>query len=193
MKTLASMIAGLACLLVQGTLQAEETPDTLVLGAGCFWCVEAIYERVPGVVDVEVGYAGGEVENPTYQQVGTGRTGHAEVVKITFDPKKTSVKELLIWFWKNHDPTNPRGVAPDFGPSYRSILLYKDDAQKQVMEESKAEASKNYSKPIATEIVPLKKFWPAEDYHQDYVKNNPDDRYVKGVSIPRVKETGLKP
>lgn len=171
----------------------ESTTDTLVVGAGCFWCVEAIYDRVPGVVDVVSGYAGGTEENPTYQQVGAHKTGHAEVVKITFDPKKTSIKELLKWFWKSHDPTTSRGVAPDWGPSYRSILLYKDDAQKQAIEESKAEVSKNYDKPIATEIAQLTKFWPAEDYHQDYAKKHPDDRYVKQVSLPRVKETGLNP
>lgn len=174
------------------SLQAEEKP-TLVLGAGCFWCVEAVYERLPGVLDVVSGYAGGTEKDPTYQQVAYGRSSHAEVVKITYDPKVTSLDELLDMFWKIHDATDPRGVWPDFGPQYRSIILYANDHQKKTAALSKEKAGEGKKKPIATQLKKLNKFYPAEDYHQDYVKNNPNDRYVRRVAIPKLKKAGLKP
>ncbi len=173
---------------------AENTPPTtakLVLGAGCFWCVEAIYERVPGVISAVSGYAGGKTENPTYEAVCSKTTGHAEVVEITYDPAKITIPELLKYFWDSHDPTDGRGVAPDFGSSYRPILLYKNEEERAAFQKSKDELAAKIGKPIGAEIVPLEKFWPAEEYHQDFVKRNPNHPYVRSVSLPRVRETGL--
>lgn len=165
--------------------------ELAVLGAGCFWCVEEIYEQVPGVVKVTSGYAGGNENNPTYHAVGSGRTGHAEVVEIEFDPSKISYGKLLEIFWKTHDPTDPRGVAPDFGSQYRSLILPNSPQQAEIAQTSKATAQAALGKPIATEIKPLQKFFPAETYHQDYVKNHPDDPYVRNVSKPRFQRTNL--
>lgn len=184
------VLAGLAALLFVPVVHAADSVKA-TFGAGCFWCVEAIYRRIDGVTNVVPGYAGGTEPNPTYRQVGSGSTGHAEVVQITFDPAKISYDKLLEIFWKSHDPTNPNGVAPDFGKQYRSLLLYHDDQQKQAIERSRAIAQKNFSKPIATDIAPLTKFYPAEEYHHDYVRKNPNDSYVRNVSLPRLKELGL--
>jgi len=162
-----------------------------VLGAGCFWCVEEIYEAIPGVVRVVAGYAGGTKNNPTYHEVGSGTTGHAEVIQIEFDPAKISYEKLLEVFWKTHDPTDPHGVAPDFGTQYRSIILPLDDAQLKIAEESKARAQSQFKKPIATEIKMLDTFYPAEDYHQGYAKKHPDDPYVHNVSQPRFERVNL--
>jgi len=162
-----------------------------VLGAGCFWCMEEIYEAIPGVVKVVAGYAGGTKINPTYHEVGSGTTGHAEVIEIEFDPAKISYEKLLDVFWKTHDPTDPRGVAPDFGTQYRSIILPMDDAQRKIAEESKARAQRQFKKPIATEIKMLDTFYPAEDYHQGYAKKHPDDPYVHNVSQPRFERVNL--
>jgi peptide-methionine (S)-S-oxide reductase len=176
--------------------RAENAPTpktaTLVLGAGCFWCVEAVFEQQPGVLDVVSGYAGGTEKNPTYKQVGSGSTSHAEVVKITFDPAQTSLAKLLELFWHMHDPTNPRGVWPDFGQQYRSLLLYQDEAQKAAILASRDQAQKGFEKQIATEISPLGAFYDAEDYHQDYAKRNPDDRYIQNILVPKLKKLGLK-
>ncbi len=164
----------------------------VVLGAGCFWCVELIFENTPGVVEVVSGYAGGPEKNPTYQEVGSGATGHAEAVEIEYDPAKISYEALLTTFWASHDATVKNGVAPDFGPQYRSIILYKTEAEKQAALKSKAELQKKLGKPITTEISALTVFYPAEDYHQDYVKKNPNNGYVRNVSQPRQKETEAK-
>lgn len=172
---------------------AESGMEKAVFGAGCFWCVEAYFEQQPGVVSVISGYAGGDEKNPTYQQVGAGRTGHAEAVEVTFDPGKTSYEKLLAFFWTTHDPTDGRGVAPDFGRQYRSMILTIGDAQAAAAAASKDETQKRLKKPIATEIAPLKQFWPAEDYHQDYVRKNPNDGYVQSIAIPKLKKLGLKP
>lgn len=190
-------LALLALLLVATGLtmpQLEAAPaktEKLVVGAGCFWCTEAMFERQPGVVAVVSGYAGGEVKNPTYKQVCTGSTGHAEVIQIEFDPAKTSIGKLLEFFWKTHDVTDGSGVWPDFGNQYRSIILYANDDQKAAVEQSKAEAQKHFSKPIATEISKLDLFYPAEEYHQDYVKRNPNDSYVQRIAYPKLKKLGL--
>jgi peptide-methionine (S)-S-oxide reductase len=174
-------------LLVPNALSAKE--QEVVVAAGCFWCVEEIYEALPGVTEAISGYAGGEEKNPTYKQVSAGKTGHAEAVLIKYDDEKTSLRKLLEYFWKSHDASNGNGVAPDFGSQYRSELYYTDDGQKKVMEMSKAAEAKRMGKEVATEIVPLDKFWIAENYHQDYVKKNPEDPYVKNVSVPRMKKT----
>ena len=152
--------------------------------AGCFWCMEAIYESIEGVGDVVSGYSGGQSANPTYRNHGN----HTETVEFSYDPKRVSLETLLRVYWKSHDPTNGSGVAPDFGPSYRPVLFYRTPEEKAEMERVKALVQKDFTKPIATEIVPYEKFWKAEDYHQNYVKLNPDDRYVRNVSLPRLRE-----
>jgi len=166
--------------------------ESAVFGAGCFWCVEAFFEQQPGVTNVVSGYAGSDEKNPTYEQVSAGRTRHAEVVQVTFDPTKTSYEKLVAFFWTTHDVTDGRGVAPDFGRQYRSIILTDGNAQAETAKKSKLEAQKRLGKPIATEIDPLIQFWPAEQYHQDYVRRNPKDGYVKSIAIPKLKKLGLQ-
>lgn len=165
--------------------------ERATLGAGCFWCVEAIYERIPGVIAVESGYAGGTEPDPTYDSVGSGRTGHAEVVQVTFDPAIVSYGQLIDWFWKTHDVTDPTGVEPDFGPQYRSILLYENEAQRAAIEVSKATAQKALKRPIATEITALTRFYPAEAYHQDFVARHLNHPYVRSISLPKLEKLGL--
>ncbi len=191
MKSLCVLFAALCVAAFARTSIAAET-ETAVFGAGCFWCVEAYFEQQAGVKNVVSGYAGGPENNPNYKQVSAGSTGHAEVVQVEFDPAVTSYEKLVEFFWKTHDPTDGRGVAPDFGKQYRSIILYRDDEQKAVAEKSKAAAAARLGKPVATEIVALTKFFPGEDYHQDYAQKNPNDGYVQGVAVPKLKKLGLK-
>ncbi|GAB5560730.1 MAG: peptide-methionine (S)-S-oxide reductase MsrA [Synoicihabitans sp.] len=172
-------------------VRAEKTEKATV-GAGCFWCVEAVYEQLPGVIEVVSGYAGGPEKNPTYKQVSGGETGHAEVVQITYDADVTSYRELIDYFWKTHDVTDPRGVWPDFGPMYRSIILAHDDEQLQQARDSRGEARKNHEKPVITEIVKLEKFYPAEEYHQDFVRRNPTHPYVVRIAYQKLDKLGLK-
>lgn len=160
--------------------------ETAVLGGGCFWCLEGAYEIVPGVVDVENGYAGGGRANPTYEQVGTGLTGHAEVVKIRFDPGKVTYTELLDLFWKIHDPTTPNRQGADIGPQYRSIILYSGPEQEAAARASIAKAAPSFRNPIVTELKPLESYWKAEEYHQDYFRRNPDQGYCQIVVAPKV-------
>lgn len=175
----------------EGEKSADEgTTQTAVFGAGCFWCVEAFYENLPGVVEVVSGYAGGEKPNPAYKEVAMGRTKHAEVVEVVYDPDVISYRELVDFFWKTHDATDGRGVWPDFGPQYRSTILYSDDEQRSdILASKKAlEESGAIEGSVATVIEPLTEFYPAEDYHQDYVVKNPNDRYVRGVYRPKMKK-----
>lgn len=145
-----------------------------ILAGGCFWCMQPPYDNLPGVITTTVGYTGGEVENPTYQQVSTGRTGHYEAVEILFDSSKTSYKEILQAFWRNIDPTNDLGQFADVGSQYLTAIFYLDDHQKEIAEKSKQELenSGKFNKPIVTKILPAKKFYPAEEYHQEYYKKN---------------------
>lgn len=166
--------------------------EKATVGAGCFWCVEAVYEQLPGVLNVVSGYAGGSEKDPTYKQVSAGLTSHAEVVQITFDSEKTSYRDLIDYFWKTHDVTDPRGVWPDFGPHYRSIILAHNDEQLEEARASRAVARKNHEKEVITEIVKLKKFYPAEDYHQDYVRLNPRNSYVRNIAYKKLDKLGLK-
>lgn len=175
------------------TLSAAETAATkpgrseyLVLGGGCFWCTEAAYELVPGVKSVVSGYAGGHVANPSYEQVCSHDTGHAEVVRVEYDPAVASLDSLLAFFWTIHDPTSLNRQGADEGPQYRSIILYADAAQKAAAEKSKAAAQARFSEPIVTEIVPLKAFYPAEEYHQDYFRKNPNQGYCRLVIKPKI-------
>ncbi|MGF1679198.1 MAG: peptide-methionine (S)-S-oxide reductase MsrA [Candidatus Methylacidiphilales bacterium] len=159
-----------------------------VLGAGCFWCVEAVFEELPGVLDVVSGYAGGAEDDANYQKVSSGRSGHIEVVRITFDPQKVSTETLLETFWKIHDPTDPRGVWPDFGPHYRSVLFFQGAEQEKLARASAEAEAARLGKPLATLIKPLETFYPAEEYHQDYVQRNPQDRYVQNIALPKLKK-----
>ncbi|CAN5666929.1 peptide-methionine (S)-S-oxide reductase MsrA [soil metagenome] len=177
----------LAVLAFSSMSAADVKTDTAVVGGGCFWCTEAEYQTVPGIIKVESGYAGGTVPNPTYNQVCTGQTGHAEVVQITFDPAKISYEKVIDLFWKAHDPTTLNRQGADEGTQYRSIILYKNEAEKAAAEKSMAAAQKDFKKPIVTQIVPLTAFYPAEEHHQDFYKNNPNYGYSRAVIAPKLE------
>ena len=162
--------------------------ETATLGGGCFWCTEALFQMLPGVKSVTSGYAGGTTENPTYEQVCTGRTGHAEVIQIEFDPKVVSYEKILETFWEAHDPTTLNRQGADHGTQYRSIILYNNETQKKTAEKSKEDAQKHFTKPVVTEIVQLKHFYRAERYHQDYYRSNPDQPYCRAVIQPKVEK-----
>ncbi|MDZ4844968.1 MAG: peptide-methionine (S)-S-oxide reductase MsrA [Chitinophagales bacterium] len=164
--------------------------DTATLGAGCFWCVEAIFQNLEGVHSVYAGYAGGHVNNPTYKQVCDGGTGHVEVAQITYDPVKISFEELLHVFWKTHDPTTLNRQGNDVGDQYRSVIFYHNENQKAVAEKSKQEmdASGYYDSPIVTAIEPLSNYSKAEDYHQNYFKYNSKQPYCQMVIQPKVEK-----
>ena len=155
--------------------------------SGCFWCVEAIYESVYGVKESISGYAGGHTKNPTYQSSNTGRTGHAEAVEIIYNPKQVSFETLVDVYFGSQNITQVNGQGPDKGSQYRSIIFYQNEEQKQIILNKIEELSKTYS-PVAAEIMPFEKFWKAEDYHQDYKKNNPNNSYIINVSNPRLAD-----
>ncbi len=159
-------------------------------GAGCFWCVEAIFQDLKGVTEVVSGYSGGHVEDPTYEEVCTGNTGHAEVCQIYFDPGVISYNELLSVFWRTHDPTTLNRQGADVGTQYRSVIFFHDEQQRRQAEESKKEAERSgiYKKPIVTEITAFKQFYPAEAYHQDYFEQNPNQPYCMFTIDPKVKK-----
>jgi len=164
--------------------------ETATLAAGCFWCVEAVFDDLNGVEDVVSGYAGGHTENPTYRQVCNGDTGHAEVAQIRFDPSVISFKDILRVFFSVHDPTTLNRQGHDIGTQYRSAIFYHNDEQKRDAEEVIKEITDEgvYDDPIVTEVVPLEKFWPAEDYHQEYFANNPNQPYCQAVVSPKVRK-----
>lgn len=182
---------------VKGTTM-EQQLETATLGAGCFWCVEAIYQRLEGVVKVESGYSGGSVKNPTYEQVCSGRTGHAEVIQVTFHSATLSYKELLEVFFKTHDPTTLNKQGADVGTQYRSAIFYHSPEQKQTAEQVKREtdAAKIWDDPIVTEIAPYSIFYKAEEYHQNYYNQNSYQPYCMMVINPKLskfkKEFGSK-
>lgn len=163
--------------------------ETAVLGGGCFWCTEAIFQRVRGIKSVVPGYAGGQVENPTYRAVCNGDTGHAEVVQIDFDPEVISFKDILEIFWHIHDPTSVNRQGNDIGTQYRSIILYSSDKQRIVAEKSLKEMdeSGNFNRSIVTEIVQLVQFYEAEEYHLDYFANNKNQPYCRAIISPKIK------
>jgi peptide-methionine (S)-S-oxide reductase len=167
------------------------THETATIGGGCFWCIEAVYKRVEGVQSVTSGYAGGSTPNPSYRDVSTGRTGHAEVIQIEYDADVISFGEILDIFWKAHDPTTLNRQGADVGPQYRSIILYHDEEQRRLAEESKQAAQAQFSSPIVTEIAALDRFYPAEDYHQDYYEMNPNAGYCRLVIDPKLKKLGM--
>lgn len=176
------------------TMDQKSTLEKATLGGGCFWCLEAVFERIDGVKSVTSGYAGGTVANPTYKQVCTGTTGHAEVVQIEYDPKIVTYEQLLDVFWECHDSTTLNRQGADAGTQYRSVIFYHDDKQKDLAEKSKATLSSSgtYSDPIVTEISPLKGFYKAEDYHQGYFDNNQSAPYCTFVIRPKLKKLHLK-
>lgn len=160
--------------------------EAIVLGGGCFWCLEAAFQMIEGVESVASGYAGGDQPDPSYERVSSGTTGHAEVVQVTFDPKIITLEDILDVFWAIHNPTTKDRQGNDIGTQYRSIILYADDEQKALAEEKKVEISKLWPDPVLTEIVPLKNFYKAEDYHQNYYRNNPDQGYCQVVINPKL-------
>ncbi len=162
--------------------------ETATLGGGCFWCVEGCFLLVPAVSKVVSGYAGGTDPKPTYEAVCSGRTGHAEVIQVTFDPSEIKFEDLLKVFWQTHDPTTPNQQGHDIGTQYRSAIFYENDAQRAAAERSRTRAQANWPRPIVTEIAPLTKFFPAEAYHQDYVANNGGNPYCQFVSRPKIEK-----
>ena len=166
--------------------------ELATFGGGCFWCMEAVFERLPGVKSVTSGFAGGHVPHPSYEQVCTGDTGHAEVTQIEFDPSVISYAKLLDVFWQAHDPTTLNRQGADEGTQYRSIILYHSDAQKAAAEKSMAAAQKNFKHRIVTEIAPFTAFYPAEDHHQEYYDNNSDAPYCRLVIAPKLEKLEKK-
>jgi len=172
--------------------QSPKSTETATFGGGCFWCIEAVFERLNGVDTVEAGYAGGKTENPTYDEVCTGNTGHAEVAQITFDPSKISYDSLLSVFWEAHDPTSLNRQGADVGTQYRSAIFYHSPQQKEAAERSLKNAQKSFDGPIVTEIRPLMKFFKAENYHQDYFRNHPNAPYCVFVIKPKLHKLKLE-
>jgi peptide-methionine (S)-S-oxide reductase len=164
--------------------------EQATFGAGCFWCVEAIFERIEGVYNVESGYSGGHIDDPSYQQVTSGRTGHAEVIRFDYDPRVVSFESLLEVFWHTHDPTTLNRQGADVGPQYRSVIFYHNDNQREVAMASKdrTNLSELWENPIVTEISPLINYFKAEDYHQNYFNNNPNAGYCSVVIAPKVRK-----
>jgi len=171
------VLAGVSAAAAQSTAPSGGgKTETAIFAAGCFWCVEEAYEKVPGVISAVSGYTGGKIANPSYEQVTTGRTGHYEAVKIAYDPGKVSYQQLVDWFWRNVDPYDADGQFCDKGPHYRGAIFYQGDAQRKVAEDSKKAVAGQLRQPIVTEILPAMPFYDAEDYHQDYYKKN-SNRY----------------
>ncbi len=164
--------------------------ETATFAEGCFWCSEAVFQRLRGVKSVVSGYSGGDVANPTYEQVCSGRTGHAEVVQITYDPSQISFDDLLKVFWQTHDPTTLNQQGNDVGTQYRSAIFYHNDEQHRIAEQYKKQLDKSgvFKSPIVTEIMPFKSFYSAEKYHQDYFNANPSNRYCQFVIRPKVEK-----
>jgi len=164
--------------------------DKATFGSGCFWCTEAVFEKLNGVVDVVSGYSGGKTNNPTYKEICSGETGHAEVTQITFDPSIISFKELLEVFWKTHDPTTLNRQGSDIGTQYRSVIFYHNEEQKMLSEEykNKLEEAKIFDDPIVTEITIIEKFDSAEDFHQDYYEQNKSQPYCSFVITPKLEK-----
>ena len=165
---------------------------TATFGGGCFWCVEAVLQRIEGVLSVASGYAGGTTPNPTYEEVCTGETGHAEVVQVAFDPQLISYDEILDIFWQSHDPTTLNRQGADVGTQYRSVIFTTDDAQREAAEKSKKKIQAKYRDPVVTEVKPLEKFWKAEDYHQNYYNAHSSEGYCRMVISPKLKKLKLE-
>jgi peptide-methionine (S)-S-oxide reductase len=187
------LLSALGLILSLGTFpllaqQTEKNLEQATFGAGCFWCVEAVYEIVEGIEKVESGYSGGHVENPSYNEVTSGKTGHAEVARLHFDPEVISYEELLEVLWHTHNPTTLNRQGNDVGPQYRSAIFYHNEEQKEIAERSlkKTDESDLWEDPIVTEIEPLENYYVAENYHQNYFENNPNAGYCSVVIAPKI-------
>jgi len=166
--------------------------DVATFAGGCFWCMEAVFQRIEGVLSVTPGYSGGTTPNPTYEEVCTGETAHAEAVQVAFDPSLINYEEVLDIFWQAHDPTTLNRQGPDTGTQYRSAIFWSSDAQREAAEKSKKKAQARWRDPIVTEVVPLEKFWKAEDYHQNYYNNHQSVGYCRMVISPKLKKLKLE-
>ena len=166
--------------------------DFSILGAGCFWCIEALFLNVPGVISVEAGYTGGHIKDPAYEAVCSGKTGHAEVCRIEFDPGIITYGKILEIFWEIHDPTTLNQQGADIGSQYRSVIFYNSENQRKTAEESKKKHQSNFDKPIVTEITELEDYYKAEDYHQNYYNNNPGNPYCQVVIKPKLEKFNNK-
>ncbi len=166
--------------------------ETIVLGGGCFWCTEAVFLMLKGVVSVEPGYAGGHIENPTYEQVTTGTTGHIEVIRVEYKPEVIALEEILQVFFASHDATTPNQQGADIGPQYQTAIFYTTDRQKEKAEHYIAVLGKSYDKPIVTEVLPLQRFYIAEDYHKNYYARNSNAGYCQLVIAPKVDKVQKK-
>lgn len=174
--------------VTQGSPMPSGKTEIATLGGGCFWCVEAIYQDLKGVSKVESGYSGGHIDKPTYREVCSGLTGHAEVIQVTFDPEVISYRDILRIFFTVHDPTTLNRQGNDKGTQYRSVIYYHSEEQKKIAEEVKVEAKEAWDDPIVTEISAFDKFFKAEDYHQNYYKDNPNEGYCSFIIAPKVKK-----
>ena len=193
MPMISMMFMTLALCQNKGSIiMSEKNIESAVVGGGCFWCVEAVFERVEGVVDVISGYAGGNKKNPTYKDVTSGRTGHAEVCQIMFNTDKISYDEILDIFWEAHDPTTLNRQGNDRGTQYRSAIYYQGNNQKLVVEKSIKKAEKLFDDPLTTEVKELDKFYVAEGYHQDYFENNPNAPYCTFIIAPKINKLRKK-
>lgn len=169
-----------------------ENADAITFGAGCFWCTEAVFQQLPGVLNVTSGYTGGQTINPTYDDICSGNSGHVEVSRIVFDTTKTTLDDLLTAFWTMHDPTTPNRQGNDVGTQYRSAIFYNDDKQRTIIEASKQAAAGRFDASIVTEILPVETFYPAENYHQDYYNNNKSrNPYCTYVITPKLRKLNL--
>ncbi len=177
-------------LSAQNSTNMNDLTSIATIGGGCFWCTEAVFEEVEGVTNVVSGYSGGDIINPSYKEVTTGRTGHAEAVQISFDPDKISFSEILKIFFKVHDPTSLNRQGADVGTQYRSVIFYHNEKQKMISQEmiDSLNSSGSFDNKIVTQVVPFKNFFVAEDYHQDYFKKNPDQAYCSYVIKPKIKK-----
>ena len=177
---------------VSAESKAASKNELATFGGGCFWCMEAVFQRVPGVIHSVSGYSGGHTSNPTYEEICSHESGHAEVIQVEFDPKVITYEKLLEIFFESHDPTSLNRQGADVGDQYRSVIFYHDDEQKKIAEKARTTAQGSQQDPIVTEIVPLKKFWRAEDYHQDYFNQHPGQGYCSFVIKPKVSKLQKK-
>ncbi|TXD47175.1 peptide-methionine (S)-S-oxide reductase MsrA [Polaribacter sp. IC073] len=175
--------------VVKAAFIPQKDTQVAYFASGCFWCVEAVFESVEGVEEAVSGYAGGKTLNPTYEKIGTGKTGHAEAVAVYYNPKKISFETLVTVFFGSHNPTTKNGQHPDYGSQYRSIAFYKTANEKNIIENAiKKLSAEEYKRKIATEVTEFTKFYKAEEYHQDFERRNPNQSYVKAVSVPRLNK-----
>ena len=191
-RALATLLSLFAAMTASAETKPASQHEFATFGGGCFWCMEAVFQRLPGIVHSVSGYSGGKTENPTYEDICGHGTGHAEVIQVEFDPAVITYEKVLEVFFESHDPTTLNRQGADEGDQYRSVIFYHDEAQQKAAARAKIAAQAQYEDPIVTEIVPLKKFWRAEDYHQDYFNQHPGQGYCTFVIKPKVKKLQSK-